>query len=86
MRLVAMAPAVRATTGEPRSARSAFSSVPHAPAVLVQVLDGTFSKPLPTATAIEAAGYDLDAVDLPAAAITPHSAAAEGAATAAGAA
>lgn len=48
------------------------------------MLDGTFSKPLPTAKAIEAAGYDLDAVELPAAAITPHNAAAEEAATAGG--
>ena len=54
----------------------------------VQVLDGTFSRPLPTARAIEAAGYDLDAVELPAAAITPQNAAAatEEAAAAAGAA
>jgi ATP-dependent metalloprotease len=53
-----------------------------------QVLDGTFSRPLPTARAIEAAGYDLDAVELPAAAITPQNAAAapEEAAAAAGAA
>ena len=55
----------------------------------MQVLDGTFSRPLPTARAIEAAGYDLDAVELPAAAITPQNAAAaatEEAAAAAGAA
>lgn len=54
----------------------------------VQVLDGTFSRPLPTARAIEAAGYDLDAVELPAAAISPQNAvaAAEEAAAAAGAA
>ena len=54
----------------------------------VQVPEGTFSRPLPTARAIEAAGYDLDAVELPAAAITPQHAAAapEEAAAAAGAA
>lgn len=50
--------------------------------VISQVLDGTFSKPLPTAKAIAAAGFDLDAVELPAAAISPSKAASTAAAEA----